>query len=635
VSENKALLAGSPDWPIVWTTYSPVNGMEADLKALKKGGVGLVSIWHGLGIDRSEMLSVARASGMKCAISMPDITEHAGLVGQAGLEPVRSLMIAGVYRGKAIDRHVFTFAPHRHEVLIEPPVYSRDFPYTLGSGSVGVPKDAEPVGHYFPDIAPPVRAEAIVPLKPYDGKQHLKIIPAEVSHAPADSSLELDSVSQEFADLDEARDRTLYKLSFDLAGLDGAMLDRVGLAVYWEYGGSENYWMFRGGEVSAAAKSTRQALRAHVRDSLQPWIDANGGEFPTDVIIALRYGDECWHVCGHLNGPAVNYPLWDYSAPPVDEFEAQLPGVAFPRTWGFPEIYGPDAYAWWQYLYHRQCAELAGIVRNEVAKIAPGLLVFRNQTRAGVFKLTNDHDGSGQELLTRNLDLVHLDPYPVSASGYQSNIPRDMSYCAGLARRYGKPLLPWMQAHTYGGIDALIHPGPEDIDRMSDEQYAQGPDAVMWLGWGGGNTFPDTRPESWQRAIAFHKRLAENPAPKPKAVLAVLRSYVAWSVSSRCDGHVRNPADWLLQQLLEVWAVKRGLAYDVFEIPPSQTPEQRDRLANELKRYDFIVSTQRHEGAWVIGEGTDGQEIDPSDAPRIQDDFERELISKGWLSERN
>jgi hypothetical protein len=32
----------------------------------------------------------------------------------------------------------------------------------------------------------------------------------------------------------------------------------------------------------------------------------------------------------------------------------------------------------------------------------------------------------------------------VLGGGFAPVIPRDMSYCAGLARRYGKPLVPWM-----------------------------------------------------------------------------------------------------------------------------------------------------------------------------------------------
>jgi len=50
---------------------------------------------------------------------------------------------------------------------------------------------------------------------------------------------------------------------------------------------------------------------------------------------------------------------------------------------------------------------------------------------------------------------------------------------------------------------------------MADEQWAQGVDAIIWLGYG--QTFPKIRPDSWERAAMFHKKLATSLPPKPKA----------------------------------------------------------------------------------------------------------------------
>ncbi|MFW6318304.1 MAG: hypothetical protein ACOC06_07555, partial [Halorubrum sp.] len=44
--------------------------------------------------------------------------------------------------GRAIDRHVFKFSAGKHQIIIEPPVYNKDFAYTLGSGGTGRQKDA-------------------------------------------------------------------------------------------------------------------------------------------------------------------------------------------------------------------------------------------------------------------------------------------------------------------------------------------------------------------------------------------------------------------------------------------------------------------------------------------------------------
>ncbi len=621
---------GHDQWPMVWVTYREVRDRPRDVEDLKAAGVGLIGAGARNAAEAGSALSLARKTGMKYHISLPDVTEHRDIVRQAGLEPVAAVMIGGVYNGKAIDRHVFRFAPGRCEVLIEPPVYNKGYAYTRGSGAAGRPRDTERIAHYFPDIGGPLRAEVVVPLKPFDGRQHLKILPAAVSPAPAGARPAFDSAAG-LAETTEKSGRKLYRVTFDLTGLDGAMLESVGIAVYWTYGGSRQYWMFGRGNVSAWAESTQQAARARVRKALQPWIDANAGRFPTDVVLAARYGDECFHVTGHLNGPACSYPLWDYSAPAIEAFRRRAGKVEYPRTWGFPEVYGRDSYAWWLYTLHEGCARLCGIVRDEIARVAAGLMLFRNTTRMGVFHLSNDHDGSGQELLARNLDIVHLDPYPVGAGGYSACVPRDMSYCAGLARRYGRPLVPWMQAHTYGGPGGLQHVSAKDVDRMAGEQWAQGVDAIMWLGWGRGFTFPQTRPESWKRAIGLHKRLAASRPPKPKVELAVVRSYGARALLSRCDGKVRNPADWLGQQFLELWAVKLSRPYDVFEVPPKLSPAEKRKLDAALKRYRFVVSTEPREGAWVIGAGTEATAMDTKDAARLRRDFEAELRNRGWV----
>ena len=622
---------GDVDWPVAWVSYQKGESVEKDFADLKAHGVSVVSVHPGNATEAAQMLTLARRAKMRFEVEVPEITEKAGLVRDAGLEPVYAQMLGGVYRGKAMDRHLFQFEATTQSILIEPPVFDRGLPYTSGSGGTGEMKKSEPIGHYFPGMTDPIRAESVVPLRQFDGQQHLKILPATISLAPTNAKPEIDSVTMQMPQVREIKNRKLYQLSFDLSGLKDARLDQVGVAVYWAYHGSRQYWMFGNGDVSACAASTRQALTRQVQKTLALWREANGGQFPSDVVFAARYGDECFYITGHLNGPAVNYPIWDYSEPAIERYRKQAPALEYPRTWGFPEIYGPQAYACWLYSLHESCAELAGLVHSELAAGAPGLLLFRNTTRAGVFDLVNDHDGSGPELLTRQLDLVHLDPYPVSAAGFnETTIPRDMSYYAGLARRYQKPLVPWMQAHTYGGPSGLQHPNPDQIDLMAAQQYRQGADAVIWLGYGKSYTFPAVNPKSWERAGAFHHLLQTQRPPKPKPTLAVLRGYEAWAQSSLWDGKIRNPADWLLQQWLEVWAVQHGQPYDVFELPPSMTEADRTALENSLKAYAYVVSTVPREGAWVIGQGTTGKAVDPASAKEVRKRFEEEIQQRGW-----
>ncbi len=278
------------------------------------------------------------------------------------------------------------------------------------------------------------------------------------------------------------------------------------------------------------------------------------------------------------------------------------------------------------YNLHEQLANLVGTVREEIARIAPDLKVFRNTTRMGIFDLSNNLDGSGQELLTQNLDIVHLDPYPVVGGEYTEAIPRDMSYCSGLARRYNKPLVPWMQAHVYG---KLQHVSPEQVDRMADEQWAQGVDGIIWLGYG--DTYPNVRPDSWKRAAAFHQKLTTGLPPKPQAKLAVLRSYNSMATASLWEnGQIRNPSDWLLQQFLEVWSVQRKQPYEVFEVPPVLTASEKENLETQLKNYTNIVSTLPWKGAWIIGDKQIGNTVDQSEAKEWQQKLEKEIEKREW-----
>ncbi|HWR51828.1 MAG TPA: hypothetical protein VN428_12015 [Bryobacteraceae bacterium] len=620
--------------PLVWAHYTPVVSKEADFADLIAHGIGLVNDKSNSVEQARAALAVARKTGMKYNIYVQDITKHASHVQEAGLKPAYALMVGGAYEGKAIDRHLFQFSAGPQRIVIEPPVYNPGLPYTLGTGGSGIPKKTDPVGHYWPDMPAPVRAEIIVPLKKFDGKQHIRVVSATIQKSTA-ASIENDSVTPELPRSAEIRNRKLYELTFDLSGLDGAQLAHVGIAVYWPFLGSNQYWVFGKGTLSASAASTRDGLRFQVRKLLGMWKEANGGSFPSDVVRAMRYGDESFYLTGHthLNSSAVSYPLWDYSETGLAAFRSAAGKIEHPRTWGFPEVYGPDAYGWWLYSLHRESAELVAVVREEIAALAPGLVLFRNTTRSGVFAPANDLDGTGPELLTRQLDIVHLDPYPAFESGYQPVIPRDMSYHAGLARRYQKPLIPWLQAHTYTmGKEVWKHVTPEEVDRMAEEHLRQGIDGAVWLGYCPDCTFPNVQPESWKRSVKFNKAIASRPVQKPKPRLAVLRSYRAWAQSALSDGMLRNPADWELQQLLEVWAVKHGLAYDIFEVPPVLTAAEKQRMSSELKKYPHVISTEPWPSAWVIGAGRDGRTVDPATSAEVQQRFEKELATRGWLA---
>jgi hypothetical protein len=101
------------------------------------------------------------------------------------------------------------------------------------------------------------------------------------------------------------------------------------------------------------------------------------------------------------------------------------------------------------------------------------------------------------------------------------------------------------------------------------------------------------------------------------------------------DGKLRNPADWELQQLLEVWAVRHGLAYDVFEVPPLLSAADKQRMTRDLAKYAHIVSTEPWPNAWLIGAGPRGRTVDPTTSDQVQQQFERELAKRGWIATGN
>ena len=608
-------VGGDDSLPRVWCSYSKIANEKDEAADLKAHGVDVVG-YGCQSVERvREHLAAARSQGLKIFFPIPEVTESAKAVEQLGEKPAYAQLIGGVYDGEAIDRHLFKFSAGPHEIVVEPPVNHVGFKGEAAGkfgGEDGL-KKGEKIGHYMP-FARPVRAEVVVPLKPFDGRQHLRIVPAKISDAAPGLRLEHDSVRDEkdFA-LWEIRTRRLVKVSFDLTGLEGAMLDKVGIAVYWELPSTPTaYWRLRDGQLSAAALSTRRAARADVRRRFAMWAEANGGAFPHNDVVAVRFGDECFNETTFLGAPYVSYPLYDYSSWGIESFRSVVGAdIEYPRTWGYPEVYGTDAYACWMYARHKACAELTREVVDEVHALMPGVKVFRNTTRSSVFSLSNDRDGTAQELLARELDFVHLDPYPVTAKGMSKSIPSDMSYCAGLARRYGKPLLPWMQAHRFGGPKGLCDVLPEQVAEMGRQHFAQGIDALMWLGYGGGfETFPKARPDSWDAAAKLHVTLHAALPPKPKAELAVLRPYATWALSHvRRTDVIRNPGDWRLQQFLWVWSVELGRAYDVFEVPPRETQDAAERRVKELKRYRWIVSPEPYPGAILVGASAAGKEL--------------------------
>ncbi len=545
----------------VWMSYvNVVNGVDEDFRDMKAHGVEGVeinmypAIWVGDELDLNQALECARKYDVQLAFTIENITLRADRLAAHGITPTPCVMIGGVYEGKAIDWNRFSFAPQRHEILIEKPVFGSD--WTLGNGS------------YFAELLPPHRAEVVVKEKDYDGQQHLLIIPATIE------------VSGEYT----------YRMRFDLSGVRGN-LDNVMLAVYWRMRGPifeqpqpANYF---GNTASPHAVGTAEGLRAQLRYEIGRWAEANGGEFPADIVMGIRVGDEDFlqTVPNGPANPAQSMPLWEYSDEAIAAFKRLNTDDTYPRHWTYQQAFGERAYADWMWSYHRACADLLRVAKDTLCQEGiESLRIYRNLTRCNTFYVGNDHGGMGLDMCAREMDIVSADPYPASDRGYNdSSIPRDMGYVAGLARRHEKELMPWMQGHE------VQHPSVAHLNRIYEQHLAQEPTRIMYLGYGTRErpprgtaaTFPDGNPDSWGESRQLNNQFRQRVGGDVKVRVVVVRDYHVWSLNS--FGEV-DCLDRLFTDILGEISDPYGTPFDPIEV------RSLDALDwGELERYSLVV----------------------------------------------
>lgn len=647
-NSSQETAASGSGFPFVWMSTQGRSDMEATIRDCAEHGVDCVEVSTWQLDDCRRSLAALRKCGVKGFTSGPDPSKDSRPASRDGKPCERAVCIGGAYRGLSIDRNLFSFTAGPHEIIVEPPVYSRGQPYTRTVKGVDGTDRTVHSGHYFGSMRPTGKAEIVVPERLFDGAQHLRIIPCEVMPAASGDTPENDTSAGLSGP--EIENRLLVRLRFDLTDCADCLLDKVGIAVYWESDPESDSWKRGSGQLSVFSELTRERARFVGSWRANQWALANEGTFPSNEIVAIRFGDECFNLTGWLDSPACSFPLWGFSPSGQAAFAAASAGGAGgassrpllqPRTCGYPEIYGAEAYGIALYSFHQACAELTRAFRDGVREITPDLLVFRNTTRAGVWSESNDRDGSGQELLARELDFLHIDPYPVAAGGYASGrIPEDMGYMAGLARRYGKPLVPWMQAHAYAP-SGLGHVTPEQMRRMWAQHEPFAPAAIMWLGYGAATTpgrfesmtFPNGSPESWEYAKELHAELhgTMGGSASPRATLAVVRPYsTRASCCSVAVGRWRNPADRILETWALAWGVDNGLQYDVFEMPPAAALMNGSPYREALASYPLVVSTVPIPGVAnvrVLGEGTEGTTITANDLAAMRKAFAAEIAA--------
>ena len=532
----------TPREATVWMTYvNVVNGVDEDFRDMKAHGIQGVeintypAIWVGDEIEPAEALECARRHDLQLAFTVENITLRADRIAAHGITPTPSVMIGGAFEGEAIDWHRFSFTPQRHEIVIEKPVFGTD--WTLGNGS------------YFAELLPPHHAEVIVKEKDYDGSQHLLILTATI----------------------EPRGEHTYLMEFDLTGAHGD-LDNVMLAVYWRMRGpiceQPQPASYFGNTASPHAISTADGFRAQIKHEIARWTDANGGTFPSDVVMGIRLGDEDFlqTVPNGPANPAQSMPLWDYSDDAIAEFERLNSDDAYPRHWGYREAFGERAYADWMWSLHCACARLLRAAKETLSEEGlEDLRTYRNLTRCNSFYVGNDHGGMSLDMAAREIDIVSADPYPASDRGFNDgSIPGDMGYVAGLARRHGKELMPWMQGHEGR------HPSPAHLTRIYEQHTAQEPTRMMYLGYGSTErppvgtdaTFPDGNVDSWELSRELNMQFQTRTPRCIEARVAALRDYRVWSMNAFGQD---DCLDRFFAGILDGISVRYGTHYDPIE----------------------------------------------------------------------
>jgi hypothetical protein len=569
-SDSAAGAAQGPDPGSNPATAFPRVWMSTEAGATAEHFADLAA--HGVELIETRDFKNARRHGLKTMFMGGQIRPQD--VTRMGLTPEYAVAIGGTYRDLSIDSHTFAFSKGPQTVVIGLPIFFAPYDWKTGKYFT----EDQTFGQYFDssyfstDRA--FKAEAVVRQRDYDGKQHLAIVPAEIS----------------------GRSRTGLRLRFDLSKVEGD-LDHVMLAVYW-----------RTRQLSPAAASTRQATARLVRESLEQFAKENGGAFPGDVVHAMRFADECFLMTSFAHSPKCSLPLYDYSESGIAAY-LKLNGTDdYPRAWGFPEAFGVNAYRDWLYAFHTCTAALVKAVVEAAHKVAPEIIIFRNPTRFNptpFATLPNDHDGCSTQLLAQQFDMINADPYPVARNGdsqhrnsdrdprpgyIESIIPLESAYWSGLVRRFNKKLVTWLQAHTFA--HDLQHISPSDAHHIYSQAVRYNPDGLMWLGYQPGDTaespflgmtLPDARPETWKALRTINDRTRRDLGkPKKTPDIAVLRFY---GERSLVDLERRNLHDrFLTEQILTGLTMDLDIPYDVFEYYRREDVDWR-----ELRSYRRVI----------------------------------------------
>ena len=129
--EHSSLVTRHSSLPKVWMSAQGRNDMTETIRLCAEQGVDCVDVPTWRTNDCRRSLEALRKYGIKGFTSSgSDTSMDVREIVSRGLPCERAVCVAGAYRGLAIDRNLFSFTAGPHEIVIEPPVYSKSQPYT-------------------------------------------------------------------------------------------------------------------------------------------------------------------------------------------------------------------------------------------------------------------------------------------------------------------------------------------------------------------------------------------------------------------------------------------------------------------------------------------------------------------------
>ena len=131
IAKFRSIMLVAAGIPRVWTSNGGMKDSAVFEKAVEDCRAHGIDVMNNGAAPSAricaERLSICRAHGMKLHVGVSDASKADKLAKDTGRYEL-AVMSGGCYKGLAIDRNLFSFTAAKHEIIVEPPVYSKGQP---------------------------------------------------------------------------------------------------------------------------------------------------------------------------------------------------------------------------------------------------------------------------------------------------------------------------------------------------------------------------------------------------------------------------------------------------------------------------------------------------------------------------